>query len=67
MVKLVSNGAEQGMIINSTFEPLLSGLGVAASLVKVVAGTDRRETATDLESSGHVVGLLERLVRWSVR
>jgi hypothetical protein len=56
VVTLVSNGVEQGTIIISTFEPLLSGLGVAASLVEVVAGTDRRETATDLESSRHVVG-----------
>lgn len=37
-----------------TFEPLLSGLGVTASLVEVVSGTDRGDGTADLESSGHV-------------
>jgi hypothetical protein len=53
--KLVSNGSVCEIKASPTFEPLLSGLGVAASLVEVVAGTDRCETTTDLESSGHVV------------
>lgn len=44
----------------STFESLLRGLGVTTSLVEVVAGTDRGDTTTDLESSGHVGVLVGR-------
>jgi hypothetical protein len=44
---------EKSWQIILTFEPLLSGLGVTASLVEVVAGTDRGDGTSDLESSGH--------------
>lgn len=57
---------------NNTLEGLASNLGVAASLVEVVAGTDCGETATDLEGSGHGVGSeVDCLVRcqfqWDLR
>jgi hypothetical protein len=38
-----------------TFESLLCGCGISTSAVEVVASTDGYDTATDLESSGHVV------------
>jgi hypothetical protein len=42
--------------VQHTLESLLCGCGISTSTVEVVASTDGYNTATDLESSGHVVG-----------
>ena len=42
--------------LEHTLESLLCGCGITTSAVEVVAGTDGYDTATNLESSGHIVG-----------
>ena len=64
MAHTVSNGLLEDRKAVHTFEPLLSGLGVTAGLVEVVAGTDRGDGTADLESSGHVDDWRKLMERW---
>jgi hypothetical protein len=47
--------AEEMIEAQRTLESLLCGCGISTSAVEVVTSTDGCDTATNLESSGHIV------------